>query len=51
MNGNLLLPFIFHFQPRVMDCLFLPPPKKVRELGNKNYSYYLRQMYVVLDSS
>ena len=23
MNGNLLLHFIFHFQPRVMDCLSL----------------------------
>ena len=23
LNGNLLLPFIFHFQPRVMDCLSL----------------------------
>ena len=23
LNGNLLLPFIFHFQPRVIDCLFL----------------------------
>ena len=23
LDGNLLLPFIFHFQPRVMDCLSL----------------------------
>ena len=23
LNGNLLFPFIFHFQPRVMDCLSL----------------------------
>ena len=23
LNGNLLLSFIFHFQPRVMDCLSL----------------------------
>ena len=23
LNGKLLLPFIFHFQPRVMDCLSL----------------------------
>ena len=23
MNGNHLLPFIFHFQPKVMDCLSL----------------------------
>ena len=23
LDGNLLLPFVFHFQPRVMDCLSL----------------------------
>ena len=23
LNGNLILPFIFHFQPRVKDCLSL----------------------------